>query len=126
MVEGVDMLGSIKWLSNLPASPEIRTAMNEIFKQGMKYCRDFMDGVLLPWQFDDFPLCPRLWLGEFERTLRAMDKKNCLPLWLKRPSDRNIRGDASEGADGFTDPGNYTLDVFVHAMRLWQYYLHLA
>ena len=80
-----------------------------------------MDGVLLPWKFNDYPLCPRAWLAEFERTLRVMAKKGCLPYWLKRPADKNIRDDASASADGFTDPGNYDLDIFVHAMRLWQY-----
>ena len=121
MVEGVGMLENIDWLGDLPAYSAIRNALHEIFKQGMRYCRDFQDGVLLPWKFDMFPLVPRAWLGEFERTLKAMAQRSELPYWLKHPSDRNIRGDASESADGFSDPGNFDLDVIVHAMRLWQY-----
>ena len=67
-------------------------------------------------------MVPRVWLGEFERCLKHMAKRGMLPYWLKRPHDRNIREDASEGAEGFSDPGNYILDQLVHCWRLWHYY----
>ena len=121
MVESVDMLEKIDWLHNLPCESRMKASLQAIFEQGMIYCRDFMDGVLLPWRFEFFPLNPRAWLGEMERTLRIMAKKGCLPYWLKRPSDRNIRNDAAEAADGFSDPGNYDLDIVVHCLRLWRY-----
>ena len=56
-----------------------------------------------------------------ERVLKEMALRNCLPYWLRRPHDRNIRDDAAASADGSVDPGNYVLDVLVHALRLWQY-----
>ena len=121
MVESVEMLEKIDWLSDVTKSTRNDAGLAEIFGQGMKYCRDFMTGVLLPWKFDHFPLNPMVWCAEMERTLKIMSKRGCLPYWLKRPHDRNIRDDASESADGFSDPGNYDLDVFVHALRLWRY-----
>ena len=50
-----------------------------------------------------------------------MATRNLLPYWLRRPHERNIREDASESAEGFSDPGNVVLDMAVHALRLWQY-----
>ena len=121
LVESVDMLEKIDWLADLPDNPENKEALDIIFREGMTYCRTFMDGTLLPWVISDWPLNPRVWLAEMERTLKAMAKKNWLPYWLRRPHDRNIRTDAGESAKGFSDPGNYVLDVMVHALRLWNY-----
>ena len=121
MVECVVMLESIDWLGELEDTPENMAALNIIFMHGMKYCSTFCDGCLQPWNLKDRPLNPRVWLAEMERTLKVMAMKNWLPYWLKHPHDRNIRDDASASADGSTDPGNYVLDVVVHALRLWQY-----
>ena len=120
-VESVAMLERLTWLSEIADSPENAAALSLIFREGMEYCNKFMDGVLLPWKIQDWPLSPRIWLGEQERTLKAMAKRGCLPRWLRRPHDKNIREDASEGAEGFSDPGNFVLDVLVHALRMWQY-----
>ena len=121
MVECVDMLEKINWLEHIANTPQNSADLNIIFREGMNYCGKFMDGVLLPWTIKDWPLNPRVWLGEFERTLKAMALRSCLPYWLKYPHDRNIRDDASESAAGFSDPGNFTLDVMVHCLRLWKY-----
>jgi len=115
------MLEKVTWLSDIANSPENEAALKLIFHEGMVYCNKFMDGVLLPWKIENWPLSPRIWLGEQERTLKAMAKRGCLPKWLLRPHDRNIRADASDAAEGFSDPGNFVLDVLVHALRLWQY-----
>lgn len=56
-----------------------------------------------------------------ERCLKYMASRSILPYWLCRLHDRNIWNDAVEAAHGFADPGNYILDVMVHAFRLWQY-----
>jgi hypothetical protein len=121
MVECVAMLEQVSWLSDIAETPENAAALNVIFREGMEYCNKFMDGVLLPWNILNWPLQPRIWLGEQERTLKAMAKRGCLPRWLRKPHDKNIREDAAEGAEGFSDPGNFVLDVVVHALRLWQY-----
>ena len=87
----------------------------------MRYCRDFTNSVILPWNLSEWPLKPRVWLAEMERTLYAMEQRGELPYWLMHPNDRHIRDDAAAAADGFTDPGNMVLDTSVHALRLWQY-----
>ena len=120
-VECVQMLENIDWLHTLPESPENSEELMKIFKFGMNYCTIFLDGCLQPWHLKDWPLNPRLWLAEMERTLKVMAKRWMLPYWLRRPHDKNIRDDASASADGSTDPGNYVLDVVVHSLRLWQY-----
>ena len=120
-VESVRMLEDIDWLDKLPDEHENMAALNIIFRHGMTYCTKFLDGCLQPWNLSDWPLNPRVWLCEMERCLKTMRKKDWIPYWLKRPHDRNIRDDASASADGSTDPGNYVLDVVVHALRLWQY-----
>ena len=120
-VECVVMLKDIDWLDKLPDTPENLECLNIIFKHGMKYCTDFQDGVLQPWKLQDWPLNPRVWLAEMERVLKKMAHKGWLPYWLQHPHDGNIREDASVSAGGSTDPGNYVLDVVVHALRLWQY-----
>ena len=121
MVESVEMLEAITWLSEVPENADNLHAMTTIFNHGMKYCTKFNDGVLLPWKMDDWPLNPRVWLAEMERTLGFMARRNMVPYWLRRPHDRNIRDDAGKSADGSTDPGNYILDMVVHSLRLWQY-----
>ena len=121
MVECVDMLEKIEWLPDLPDTPENAAALKTIFKLGMKYCTTFLHGCLQPWKMDDWPLNPRVWLAEMERVLKAMARRNRLPYWLLRPHDRNIRDDAQDSATGSVDPGNYVLDMVVHALRLWQY-----
>ena len=121
MVESVNMLEAVNWLDDLPESEENKQALDMIFKQGMMYCSKYMEGVILPWNLKDWPLNPRVWLCEFERVLKTMAKRSMLPYWLRRPADRNIRDDAHEAAAGFSDPGNYTLDIMVHALRLWRY-----
>lgn len=121
MIESIGMLEQIDWLDDMGDTQENRDALIIIFMEGMNYCKMFMDGCLLPWRMENWPMCPRVWLGEFERCLKHMAKRNILPYWLKRPHDRNIREDASEGAEGFSDPGNYILDQLVHCWRLWHY-----
>ena len=121
MVECVCMLESITWLGQVADTPENAAALTIIFKHGMKYCTTFLDSCLQPWNLSDWPLNPRVWLAELERVLKTMVKKGWCPYWLRFPHERNIRDDASASADGSTDPGNYVLDVVVHALRLWQY-----
>ena len=120
-VESVRMLDNIDWLEKVPNTAQNVEALNQIFSQGMTYCTHFLDSCLQPWKMDRWPLNPQLWLGEMGRCLRAMKRRNMIPYWLKRPHDRNIRDDAGASADGSTDPGNYVLDMVVHALRLWQY-----
>lgn len=121
MVDGVNMLNRIDWLTNVVDNEENWKQLDKIFMEGMSYCKKFQDRVLLPWNVSDWPRNPRLWLGEMERVLQVMSFKRQIPHWLHRPHDRYIRNDASEAAAGFSDPGNYTLDVIVHALRLWNY-----
>ena len=115
------MLEQVDWLDQIPDTTDNVEALKVIFREGMKYCTRFMNGVLLPWNIAHWPLSPRLWLGEFERTLKQMAVRGLLPYWLQHPQDRNIRNDASESAEGFSDPGNFVLDMVVHALRLRQY-----
>ena len=120
-VKCVELLNKMKWLTRLDDTAENYNALRIIFENGMAYCRDFTNDVILPWNLSQWPLNPRVWLAEMERTLYQMRKRKKLPRWLEHPSDRNIRNDASDAADGFTDPGNLVLDVLVHALRLWHY-----
>ena len=121
MVECVVMLESIDWLHELEDTEDNKTTLDIIFRHGMQYCTKFTDQCLQPWNLSDWPLNPRAWLCEMERTLKTLNRKNWLPYWLRYPQDRNIRDDASASADGSVDPGNYILDMIVHALRLWQY-----
>ena len=121
MVESFEMLQKVSWVSELPDTAANKAALETIFSHGMTYCHKFLDGCLQPWDAKDWPLNPRVWLAEMERVLKTMSKRRCLPYWLRRPHERNIRDDASASADGSTDPGNYILDVVVHALRLWNY-----
>ena len=121
MIESIGMLEEVDWLDTIGDNEQNREALKIIFREGMYYCNVFMDECLLPWKMEHWPMIPRVWLGEFERCLRHMAKRNILPYWLRRPHDRNIREDASEGAEGFCDPGNYILDQLVHCWRLWHY-----
>ena len=120
-VECVAMLEKINWLEYIPDTTSNRSALQTIFENGMTYCTKFTDGCLQPWNMTDWPMNPRLWLGELERTLKVMARKRWTPRWLHRPHDQHIRGDADRSADGAVDPGNYILDMVVHALRLWQY-----
>ena len=115
------MLEQVNWLDQIPDTTDNVEALKVIFREGMRYCTTFMNGVLLPWNIAHWPLSPRLWLGEFERTLKQMAVRGLLPYWLKHPRPRNIRNDASESAEGFSDPGNFVLDMVAHALRLWKY-----
>ena len=117
----VDMLNRIDWLVRVVNSDDNWNQLEMIFQQGMVFCRDFCDKVLHPWNVDNWPRNPQLWLGEMERVLMVMQRKRWIPYWLYKPSDHHIRKDAAESAAGFDDPGNYVLDVVVHALRLWNY-----
>ena len=121
MVSSVDMLNRIDWLDQVVDNDANWDQLDTIFREGLRYCRKFQEGVLLPWNVTDWPRNPRLWLGEMERCLQVMAFKKWLPYWLHKPHDRYIRNDASAAATGFSDPGNYVLDVMVHALRLWNY-----
>ena len=120
-VKCVKLLEDMTWLAELPDTTDNENALRIIFENDMRYCRDFQSRSLLPWSCDQWPLKPRVWLAGMERVLLAMQRRNQLPYWLRKPHDKNIREDAALSADGFTDPGNLVLDTFVHALRLWQY-----
>ena len=120
-VKCVKLLEDMTWLAELPDTTDNENALRIIFENDMRYCRDFQSRSLLPWSCDQWPLKPRVWLAGMERVLLAMQRRNQLPYWLRKPHDKNIRGDAALSADGCTDPGNLALDTFVHALRLWQY-----
>ena len=115
------MLNKVNWLSDMPNKDEYGEDLTTIFHEGMKYVKEFQHGTLLPWSLENWPLNPRVWLGEMERALACLAQRGILPKWLTTPHDRNIRKDACDAADGFPDPGNEVLDVLVHALRLWKY-----
>ena len=117
----LEMLNKVDWLSDMPDKEEYAKDLDTIFNEGMKYVENFQHGTLLPWNLKNWPLNPRVWLGEMERALACLAQRGILPKWLTTPHDRNIRKDASDAAAGFPDPGNEVLDVLVHSLRLWKY-----
>ena len=117
----VGLLNGINWLHRLPDTPENENALKSIFESGMRYCRDFTNSLLQPWNLCEWPLKPRVWLAEMERTLYVMKKRGELPYCLVHPNDQHISDDAATAADGFTDPEEKVLDTLVHALRLWRY-----
>ena len=117
----LEMLNKVNWLSDMPNNDEYGEDLTTIFHEGMKYVKTFQHGTLLPWNLENWPLNPRVWLGEMERALACLAQRGILPKWLTSPHDRHIRQDACDAADGFPDPGNEVLDVLVHALRLWKY-----
>jgi len=120
-VQCVDKLEQITWMKHLPSDPSMLAASQWIFQNGMKFCTQFQNGCLQLWHFPDFPGLLRAWTTEMEVCLDHMSRRAFLPKWLLEPHDRNIRMDASQAADGFIDPGNLILDVFVHIFRLWRF-----
>ena len=117
----LEMLNKVDWLSDMPNKDEYGKDLTTIFNEGMKYVEKFQHGTLLPWSLDNWPLNPRVWLGELERVLACLAQRGILPRLLTTPHDRNIRKDACDAAAGFPDPGNEVLDMLVHALRLWKY-----
>ena len=117
----LEMLNKVNWLSDMPNIDEYGEDLTTIFHEGMAYVEHYQHGTLLPWNLDNWPLNPRVWLGEMERALACLAQRGILPKWLTSPHDRHIRQDACDAADGFPDPGNEVLDVLVHALRLWKY-----
>ena len=121
MIECMGKLNDIDWLDQTPDKPEYSAALEWIFEHGLMYCDTFMNGTLQPWAVDGYPPYIRPWFSEMERVFRALARRGWLPHWLRHPRDKWIREDAGESATGFVDPGNFTLDLFVHVMRLWRY-----
>ena len=121
MVECMNKLDRVDWLDSTPDKREYADALDWIFERGLEYCDTFMNGSLQAWSMGGYPRYIRPWFSETERVYKALARRGWIPFWMKHPRDKWIRPDAAESATGFVDPGNLTLDVFVHVFRLWRF-----
>jgi hypothetical protein len=86
----LEMLNKVNWLSDMPNIDEYGEDLTTIFHEGMAYVEHYQHGTLLPWNLDNWPLNPRVWLGEMERALACLAQRGILPKWLTSPHDRHI------------------------------------
>ena len=94
------MLANIDWLKNLPAYTNIRDALQDIFAQGMKV----LPRIHGRGAFDLEVQYVSIGAASMTRRVRANPSDygqwGLFAVLVEKATDRNIRDDASESADG--------------------------
>lgn len=118
---GREVLDDADWVEEMPWHDDLWAQHIQLDSVAQEYMTTFNHSVTRDWDMEKMPLNPRLWVVEANWCLKALQRRGHLPRCMTQPHDKYIRADASKSADGFTDPGNEILDVYVNVLRLWQY-----
>ena len=119
--EGRAMLDDAEWVEKMPWHDDLLGQNVELADVAQEYMTAFNHCVTRDWDVEKIPLNPRLWVVEANWCLKALERRGLLPSCVTQPHEWRIRADASASADGFSDPGNEVLDVYVNVLRLWRY-----
>ena len=111
----------ITWSSNCPDTPFHRAEQFKLAQLVHDYIEHWNSGTFLaPLDTRTFCESARVWTVELLLTMIELHRRRAIPKFLWLLHDKHIRGPAA-AHETFVDPGNFCLDVAVHALKLWDF-----